>query len=325
MQLSSKTRAAQAVSNNNLKKTARFEDAAWWGEALADTVTEHCQRISEHLSQAGRDIRQQAGVGFASIALVVSGLALPGIGATPASAADVPAVPVATTVQQEVSANHLVVLADNSPVRMLGNLDGGLLRIQQESANPSDGQAQANQAPAQAENAAPAAQAAPVESKAPAKPMTKQEKFIASVAPAAQESERDSGVPAAVTIAQAILESNWGESGLSVKAHNYFGIKAMSGPGPAGTISMDTWEVFGGKDTVVKDAFKAYNNLDESIMDHGNFLKNNARYAAAFNTTDPEAFASKIHKAGYATDPAYTSKLVNLMAKYDLFQYGVSK
>ncbi|GEM_PF-4657009 len=323
--MSSKNRAAQTVSNNHIHKTTRFEDAAWWGEDLADVVTEHCQRLSKRLSQAARDIRQQSGMGFASIALVVSGLALPGIGATPAFAADVPTVPVATTAQQAASANHLMVLADNSPVLMLVNPDGGLLGIQQETANPSDGQAQANQAPAQVEEAAPAAQAAPVEAKAPAKPMTKQEKFIASVAPAAQESERESGVPAAVTIAQAILESNWGESGLSVKAHNYFGIKAMSGPGPAGTISMDTWEVLGGQDTVVKDAFKAYNNLDESIMDHGNFLKNNARYAAAFKTTDPEVFASKIHQAGYATDPGYTSKLVNLMAKYDLFQYGVSK
>lgn len=151
------------------------------------------------------------------------------------------------------------------------------------------------------------------------------QKFIEAVAPVAQESQREHQVPASVTIAQAILESEWGRSGLSKQGQNYFGIKALSGPGPAGVISMKTWEVYGGQDVVVTDGFKAYHNLDESVMDHGRFLRDNSRYAEAFKTSNPHEFARRIHKAGYATDPAYTDKVNSLIAKYDLTQYDVKQ
>ncbi|MHB0871257.1 MAG: glucosaminidase domain-containing protein [Chloroflexota bacterium] len=150
-------------------------------------------------------------------------------------------------------------------------------------------------------------------------------KFIAAVVPAAQDSERETGVPSSVTVAQAILESEWGRSGLSKKAQNYFGIKAAAGPGPAGVVNMDTWEVFGGKDTVIRDGFKAYHNLYESVMDHGRFLKQNPRYADAFKTGDPIEFARRMHKAGYATDPAYTGKIKSLIDSYGLAQYDIKK
>lgn len=150
------------------------------------------------------------------------------------------------------------------------------------------------------------------------------EKFLAAVGEAAQESQRASQVPASVTIAQAILESDWGKSLLSKKGNNFFGIKAISGPGPAGVISMNTWEVLNGSNVVIKDAFKAYNNIYESILDHGRFLRDNARYAPAFKFPDnPQEFARRIHAAGYATDPAYSTKLINLMNKFNLYQYDL--
>jgi flagellum-specific peptidoglycan hydrolase FlgJ len=130
-------------------------------------------------------------------------------------------------------------------------------------------------------------------------------------------------VPAAVTIAQAILESEWGRSGLSTRAQSYFGIKAASGAGPAGVVRMDTWEVFGGQNTVVRDGFKAYHNLEESVMDHGRFLKENPRYASAFGTEDPKEFARRIHLSGYATDPDYCGKLNSLIDKYHLEQFDL--
>lgn len=149
-------------------------------------------------------------------------------------------------------------------------------------------------------------------------------KFIAAVAEAAQDSQTDSGVPASVSVAQAILESDWGQSLLSKKAQNYFGIKASKGPGPAGVISMSTWEVIGGANVTVNDGFKAYHNLYESVMDHGRFLADNSRYAAAFKVpNDPQQFARRIHAAGYATDPAYSTKLINLMNKFNLYQYDL--
>jgi len=150
------------------------------------------------------------------------------------------------------------------------------------------------------------------------------DKFIAAVAEAARESQADSGVPASVTIAQAILESDWGQSQLAKKGQNYFGIKATRGPGPAGEISMRTWEVVSGANITVQDAFRAYHNLYESVMDHGRFLADNPRYAAAFKVTDdPREFARRIQAAGYATDPAYASKLINLMNRYNLYQYDL--
>lgn len=169
----------------------------------------------------------------------------------------------------------------------------------------------------------PSARGTVVATSTPTPDISTPDKFIAAVARVAQDSQRDSGVPASVTIAQAILESEWGRSGLSTKAQNYFGIKALDGPGPAGEISMDTWEVFSGRSSVVDDAFKAYHSLAESVMDHGRFLKDNPRYAAAFKTTNPEDFIYQIHLAGYATDPAYCDKLDALIVRYDLARYDL--
>jgi flagellum-specific peptidoglycan hydrolase FlgJ len=152
------------------------------------------------------------------------------------------------------------------------------------------------------------------------------EKFIEAMGAAARESQVKTGVPASVTVAQGILESNWGKSLLATKGQNYFGIKALTKPGPAGTISMNTWEVIGGRDVTVRDAFRAYNNIYESVEDHGRFLRENSRYAAAFNhTSSPDEFARAIHRAGYATDPAYTTKLINIMKKYDLYRFDLKQ
>ena len=148
--------------------------------------------------------------------------------------------------------------------------------------------------------------------------------FISVIAQAAQQSQQATGVPAAVTIAQAILESDWGKSLLATEGSNYFGIKALNRAGPAGVVDMDTWEVINGNDTVVNAAFKAYHNVFESVSDHGNFLRDNPRYAAAFQVAgDPREFARRINAAGYATDPSYSAKLIGLMDKYNLYRYDL--
>ncbi len=151
---------------------------------------------------------------------------------------------------------------------------------------------------------------------------TPQEQFIASIAEAAIASQEATGVPASVTIAQAILESYWGSSRLSTEAHNYFGIKAQPKPGPAGAVSFDVWEVVGGRNVVQNQSFRAYHNAAESFVDHGQFFLENGRYAAAMAARrDPRQFAREINRAGYATDPAYASKLIALMDRYDLYRY----
>ncbi|HEX8435679.1 glucosaminidase domain-containing protein [Archangium sp.] len=143
--------------------------------------------------------------------------------------------------------------------------------------------------------------------------------FVDSVSADAVDSQRATGVPASVTLAQAILESNWGKSGLSKKYHNYFGIK---GKGSAGTAVMSTGEHFNGKDVVIKDGFRAYRSATESFVDHGRFFIENKRYAEAMrNKDDAERFAQEIHKAGYATDPDYSQKLISLIRKYKLVAF----
>lgn len=146
--------------------------------------------------------------------------------------------------------------------------------------------------------------------------------FIAKLVGPAQQSMRETGVPASVTIAQAIWEADWGRSGLAIKANNYFGIKGRPNPGPAGVIWLDTWEHVNGRNVTVKEPFKVYNSMLESILDHGLFISRNSRYAEAMKyRDDPKTFIRLVHKAGYATDPAYTDKIVNLMERYNLYAY----
>ena len=107
---------------------------------------------------------------------------------------------------------------------------------------------------------------------------TPQEQFISSIADAAVESADRTGVPASVTIAQAILESYWGSSRLAREANNYFGIKAQTRGGSAGSVWFDVWEVIGGRNVVQSQAFRAYNSVAESFVDHGLFFVENGRY-----------------------------------------------
>lgn len=151
---------------------------------------------------------------------------------------------------------------------------------------------------------------------------TPQEQFIASIAEAAVDSADQTGVPASVTIAQAILESYWGSSRLAHDANNYFGIKAQPKGGSAGSVRFDVWEVIGGRNVVQNQAFRAYNTVAESFVDHGLFFLDNPRYASAMAAKDDaKQFAREINRDGYATDPAYAGKLIALMDRYNLYRY----
>jgi Mannosyl-glycoprotein endo-beta-N-acetylglucosaminidase len=147
--------------------------------------------------------------------------------------------------------------------------------------------------------------------------------FIDTVGAAARRSHKTTGVPASVTVAQAILESDWGRSRLTRQGNNLFGIKALGGAvGPAGVVSLATWEHVDDGDVVVQAPFRAYQTLEQSIDDHGKFFASNRRYAAALAVaSDARAFARAIQDAGYATDPSYASKLIRLMDRYNLYRF----
>jgi len=135
-------------------------------------------------------------------------------------------------------------------------------------------------------------------------PRNPQESFIIQVAGGAQQSQRATGVPASVAIAQAVLESAWGRSYLAREANNLFGIKGLTKEGPAGVVWIDAWEVENGQDVNVPQPFRKYNNMGESIVDHGLFFVENRRYRDALSAkNDPREFARRIAAAGYATDP----------------------
>jgi flagellum-specific peptidoglycan hydrolase FlgJ len=148
-----------------------------------------------------------------------------------------------------------------------------------------------------------------------------QQAFINLVAPGAVAAQQRYGVPAAVTIAQAIEESAWGGSGLAANYHNLFGIK---GTGPAGSVSLPTSEYYSGQWVTIDAQFRVYNNDAESIADHAELLATSGYYTRAMaDRTVPDAFANDLTGV-YATDPDYGANLIALMKLYNLYRFDTT-
>lgn len=145
----------------------------------------------------------------------------------------------------------------------------------------------------------------------------KPEDFISLLTPGAQAAQVDTKVPASVTVAQAALESGWGEH---APGKNLFGIKAT--PDWTGPVTIKkTRECIKGKWIVIDARFRAYNDWAGSIHDHAQFLVENPRYAPAFQHTDNGCdFAMALAGAGYATDPDYGKKLISLIRWHSLWK-----
>lgn len=138
--------------------------------------------------------------------------------------------------------------------------------------------------------------------------MTKQE-FIAAAAAAACESSRVSGLPAGVTVAQAALESAWGQSQLSREANNYFGIKAHGGHE---YIELPTTEVVKGVSVRTVARFAKYASIAECFVDRDRMILKLACYAdARSNVADLEAFVRALARH-WATDPDYADKVLSV-------------
>jgi flagellar protein FlgJ len=149
--------------------------------------------------------------------------------------------------------------------------------------------------------------------------------FLNTVAGPAMQAYTETRVPASVTIAQAILESGWGRGDIPRTAHNYFGAKCnggVQGPIATGCRSFPTKECNASGCYDTTGSFRVYTSILDSLRDHTKALATTTRYAPAFAySTDANKFAAEIHKAGYATDPNYTTLLTNIMIKYDLYRY----
>lgn len=128
------------------------------------------------------------------------------------------------------------------------------------------------------------------------------------------------GVPASITLAQGILESNAGQCPLTQQSNNHFGIKCKS-----------DWvgDVVYHNDDIKHECFRRYNSAEDSYRDHSDFLKNRPNYAFLFDidVTDYADWAYGLKRAGYATNPVYASSLIATIEKYgleDITQQGLN-
>lgn len=127
---------------------------------------------------------------------------------------------------------------------------------------------------------------------------------------------RRTGVPASITLAQGILESQSGESKLAQKSNNHFGIKCKT---------EWTGEKTYHDDDLRQECFRVYPSVEDSYKDHSDFLKNREYYTALFklDPTDDKGWAYGLKKAGYATEKDYPTRLLKLINDFELHQYSV--
>ena len=138
------------------------------------------------------------------------------------------------------------------------------------------------------------------------------------IAPGALAAQRQYGIPAAVTIAQAIDESGWGQSQLATQDNNLFGIK---GTGPAGSVLRPTQEYENGQWVTMNSPFRVYSNVAQSISDHSLLLATGSSYQQAMaDRGSPDAFANDLTGV-YATDPNYGASLIAIMRQYNLYRF----
>lgn len=147
--------------------------------------------------------------------------------------------------------------------------------------------------------------------------------FIKQVAPEAQAMQNTYHVCASVTIAQAILESQWGTSQLASQYHNLFGIK---GTDPSNSKVMTTKEYINGRWIVTKGRFRVYDSWSDSIKDHTKLMLNGTdmnkqNYQDVVNAKNYKEAAEALQKSGYATDPDYAKKLISVIQTYKLYNY----
>ena len=148
-----------------------------------------------------------------------------------------------------------------------------------------------------------------------------QRNFIARVSRMAVMDMKKSKILASLKISQAILESGWGRSMLTVRANALYGIKA--GAGWQGRVfSAQTQEFYDGINaTTITALFRAYDSWEESVADHSALLTGLARYRAVVGETCFIKACRAVHAAGYATDPQYADKLIRLIKMYSLYGY----
>ena len=146
--------------------------------------------------------------------------------------------------------------------------------------------------------------------------------FIKAIEDGAIYNYDEYGILPSITVAQAILESGWGQSKLSKDSNNIFGIKADNS-WDGESIEVMTSENYNDK---IKAKFRKYNSITDSIKDHGKFLSENKRYEenGLFNSKNYKKQAQALEDAGYSTKKdkygnlIYADMLIYIIQKYNL-------
>ncbi len=132
------------------------------------------------------------------------------------------------------------------------------------------------------------------------------------------------GVPASIILAQGVLESGAGQSDLAQQANNHFGVKCGGSWNGKTYYKQDDDKDQDGN--IIESCFRKYKDVEESYFDHGEFLrdpKKTNRYGFLFklDRTDYKSWARGLQSAGYATNPVYADKLIDLIERYQLYNY----
>ena len=149
------------------------------------------------------------------------------------------------------------------------------------------------------------------------------QQFIERLVPHAQELQDGYGVLPSIILGQAILESNWGKSTLASKYNNLFGIKAY---GDQKKVSLETKEFVNEEWITIQGDFKVYDSWEQSMDDHTQLFVqgvdwNPALYEKVITATNYQEAAQALQEAGYATDPGYAQKIIQVIETYQLNQY----
>lgn len=150
--------------------------------------------------------------------------------------------------------------------------------------------------------------------------MTRQDKLdlVEKFGAAAKASQQKYGVPASITIAQAILESGWGESQLAKQCNNFFGIKDVDHESYQ---EFPTTEYSKGRKTRELARFEKYPSFESCFAAHARLLSIADRYQPAMAADNPRSFALQLLACGYSTDPSYPDKLIALVRQYALTRF----
>ena len=148
------------------------------------------------------------------------------------------------------------------------------------------------------------------------------EAFIEFMRPLAEKVAGRLGVSADVLVAQSALETGWGKKIIQTSAgensHNLFGIKAH-GDWQGRSASVNTLEFMDGTMQQTRDSFRVYDSYAESFEDYAGLLLNSPRYSEAVNNGhDSGGFITALQTAGYATDPEYADKVINILQRHRL-------